>query len=220
MVINIVVKAFSRKKSGRSQEGFFIRPAAPWAAILALLLVSGCASWEPTYPDSRPAPPPNPWPVPTETTPQPDGSESQPDSSESTPPPGETGSEPSAPESRPPVPPPAPYGRKPATIALAQQANQQASEGELDSAAATLERALRIDRRDARLWQQLATVRIGQGRAKQAEALLKKSNALANGDTGLQSQNWRYIAQARESLGDRQGAGAALEKARDLRAGG
>ena len=57
----------------------------------------------------------------------------------------------------------------PAVVALLDQAEQQANAGELESAAASLERAIRINPRNAVLWYHLATVRLSQGESAQAE---------------------------------------------------
>src|SRR6266704_2919492 len=81
------------------------------------------------------------------------------------------------------------------------------------TAAASLERALRIEPRNPRLWQELARVRLKQGDYAQAESTAARSNSWAGGDGGLRAENWRLIAQAREARGDAEGARAALEAA-------
>ena len=104
----------------------------------------------------------------------------------------------------------------PAVIALLQQAEQQANDGDLESAAASLERAIRIDPRNAVLWHHLATVRLSQGEPMQAEQLASKSNSLAPGNYAQQSRNWLLIAQARRQLNNAAGAAAAERRAREL----
>ena len=209
-------------------------------ALCSLLLASGCASWPQDA--GREDPYPYPVPPPTDRAPAPPPQRLPPPSREPAPvyrepyPTRPRDPEPyPEPDTRPPVyeppvvaepepPKPEPKAkperkrpaRKPATIALAQKANQQLDAGQLDDAAATLERALRIDGRDAELWRDLGRVRIEQGRAKQAEGVLQKSNSLAVGDTQLQAENWRLIAQARRMVGDRAGEREALSKARQL----
>ena len=84
----------------------------------------------------------------------------------------------------------------PAVVALLQQAEQQANAGDLESAAASLERAIRIDPRNPVLWFHLATVRLSQGNPSQAEQLATKSNSLAPGNYVQQSRNWLLIAEA------------------------
>jgi len=104
----------------------------------------------------------------------------------------------------------------PAVIALLDHAEAQANAGELDAAAATLERAIRIDSRNPVLWHHLATVRLAEEEFVQAEQLAAKSNSLAAGNHALQARNWRLIADARRRRGDLAGAGAAEQRARTL----
>mgnify|MGYP001819774980 FL=1 len=104
----------------------------------------------------------------------------------------------------------------PAVVALLQQAERQANDGDLESAAASLERAIRIDPRNAVLWYHLATVRLSQGEPAQAEQLASKSNSLAPGNYAQQSRNWLLIAQARRQLNNVSGAAAAERRAREL----
>jgi len=104
----------------------------------------------------------------------------------------------------------------PAVVALLDQAEQQANAGELEPAAASLERAIRIDPRNPVLWYHLATVRLSQGESSQAEQLAVKSNSLAAGNHTQQARNWRLIAQARREQNDTNGAAAAERRAREL----
>src|SRR5256885_319985 len=80
-------------------------------------------------------------------------------------------------------------------------------------AAASLERALRIEPRNPRLWQELARVRLKQGDYAQAESTAARSNSWAGSDNALRAENWRLIAHAREARGDAEGARVALETA-------
>jgi predicted Zn-dependent protease len=104
----------------------------------------------------------------------------------------------------------------PAVVALLEHAEQQANAGDLESAAVTLERAIRIDSRNPILWHHLATVRLAEGEPQQAEQLAIKSNSLAAGNHALQARNWELIAQARRSRGDTSGARSADRQARAL----
>jgi len=92
-------------------------------------------------------------------------------------------------------------------------ARADASAGRLANAAASLERALRIEPRNPRLWQELARVRLQQGDYVQAENVAARSNSWAGSDSALRAENWRLIAQAREARGDSAGAKAALQAA-------
>lgn len=113
--------------------------------------------------------------------------------------------------------PVSPKAEPPAVVALLEHAEQQANAGDLEAAAVTLERAIRIDSRNPMLWHHLATVRLAEGEPAQAEQLAAKSNSLAAGNRALQALNWELIAQARRSQGDTAGARAAEQRARDTR---
>ncbi len=103
--------------------------------------------------------------------------------------------------------------QNPAVVALLGRAQDQSAGGELEQAGANLERALRIEPRNAWLWQELARVRLDQGLYRQAESLAAKSNGLAAQDRTLRAENWRIIGQARSAQGDFDGAQAAFERA-------
>ena len=111
---------------------------------------------------------------------------------------------------------PAPREQPAAVVALLDHAEQQANNGDLPAAAMTLERAIRIDSRNPVLWHHLASVRLAEGDAIQAEQLAKKSNALAAGNYALQARNWGLIAEARRTRGDASGAQSAERQKRAL----
>jgi len=111
-----------------------------------------------------------------------------------------------------PAPAPAPI-QSAAVASLMDGARADVAAGRLANAAASLERALRIEPRNARLWQELARVRLKQGEYAQAESVAARSNSWAGSDNRLRAENWRLIAQAREARGDAAGARAALEAA-------
>lgn len=69
--------------------------------------------------------------------------------------------------------------RQPGAVALQAQASRQQDAGDYDQAAATLERALRIDADDPELWLALAEIRLAQGDASQATDLARRSASLA-----------------------------------------
>ena len=125
------------------------------------------------------------------------------------------------PGTRPSVPapslPPVSRPQPPAVVALLDTAEHQANEGDLEAAAASLERAIRIDPRNPSLWYHLATVRLSQGDANSAEQLAVKSNSLSIGNNIQQARNWSLIARARRSQDDVAGAQAAESKAQLLR---
>ena len=121
-------------------------------------------------------------------------------------------------EARPlPVPEARPGPKENVAVAgLMDSARNDASAGKYPSAAASLERALRIEPRNPRLWQELARVRLKQGDYVQAENLAARSTGWAGSDNQLRADNWRIIAAAREARGDRAGAQTALQQADKL----
>ena len=84
-------------------------------------------------------------------------------------------------------------------------------------AGAALERALRVEPRNAGIWHDLAQIRLHQGQYQQAESLAGKSNNLASGNRTLQSRNWKVIASARKASGNAAGAEEAEAQAAQLR---
>lgn len=85
---------------------------------------------------------------------------------------------------------------------LLASANQQMRSGEMDGAANSLERALRIEPRNAFLWNRLAQVRFNQQDWQQAVQLAAKSNTLSGDNPSLRRQNWNLMASAYEAMGD------------------
>jgi len=112
-----------------------------------------------------------------------------------------------------PLPEPAARTENLAIAGLMDGARADAAAGRLANAAASLERALRIEPRNPRLWQELARVRLKQGDYAQAESTAARSNSWAGSDNALRAENWRLIAQAREARGNAEGARSALEAA-------
>lgn len=112
------------------------------------------------------------------------------------------------------APPPQQPALAPAAASLARQAEQQRQTRDYVGAAATLERALRIEPQEAYLWNRLARVRLEQGYQAQAGNLAERSNSLAKDEPGLKRDNWSIIAAARRAAGDTAGAAEAEQKAR------
>ena len=126
------------------------------------------------------------------------------------------------PEPGPPPPSPFPpsgpaHAETPAIATLMDSARADTSAGKLANAGASLERALRIEPRNPRLWQELSRVRLLQRDYVQAESCAQRSSSWAGSDALLVADNWRLIAQAREARGDSEGARAALDAAERLR---
>jgi tetratricopeptide (TPR) repeat protein len=173
----------------------------------------------------RAAPPPTPAPAPAPAAPsEPTVALAPPPSV--TPPEPEPEPEPIQPPARPPAQsgpppddlPPAEITREgnQAVAALLDSADKYVKSKQLDKAGAALERALRIEPRNAGIWHDLAQIRLHQGQYQQAESLASKSNNLAGDNRGLQSRNWKVIAVARKAAGNAPGAEEAEARASQL----
>lgn len=101
----------------------------------------------------------------------------------------------------------------PAVLALLSHAETQREAGELDRAAATVERALDVEPRNPFVYSRLAALRLIQGQPGQTEALASKSNSLGGDNPYLQARNWTLIARARRMRGDSLGADTAAARA-------
>lgn len=88
---------------------------------------------------------------------------------------------------------------------MSQSERAQAS-GELDSAIAYVERAIRLDARDADLWLRLAELQLAAGRPATAQQLANKAIAMAGADVTRQRRGWLLVADALEAQGDEAGA--------------
>ncbi|TCO82423.1 TPR repeat protein [Plasticicumulans lactativorans] len=115
------------------------------------------------------------------------------------------------PAARAPAPPPAEINRQgnPAVVALLDSAAGFVQSGDLDKAAAALERAQRIEPRNPSILYDLAQVRAHQGQYGQSEALAQKSIGLAGADNALKARNWKLIGAVRRAGGNASGADAA-----------
>lgn len=99
-------------------------------------------------------------------------------------------------------------------LALLTVARDQEGRGDLGSASASLERAMRIAPREPQVLYRLAQVRLAQDDAAQAEQLAQRGLAYAADRPTLQAGLWNLIAEAREKQGNREGAAEARERAR------
>lgn len=105
----------------------------------------------------------------------------------------------------------------PAVVALLAESDRRLGSGQPESAAASIERALRIAPAEPVLWYRLARIRYRQGRWSETETLARKSISLSAETDELVSANWFLIAAARERSGDTHGAWQAKERASDAR---
>jgi len=106
-----------------------------------------------------------------------------------------------------------PVQEKTAAGSLLASAHQSVQAGQFDRAEVTLERALRVEPRNARLWHEMAQVKYGQKDYGQAVQFCLKANSLAGRDTALIRQNWQLMSRAYAKMGDMDKAQEARMKA-------
>jgi Flp pilus assembly protein TadD len=70
--------------------------------------------------------------------------------------------------------------------------------GRYPQAAASIERALRIEPRQPALWLELGTIRLKEGNNAQAESMARKALSLANGDASIEARAGQLISRARQ----------------------
>jgi len=102
--------------------------------------------------------------------------------------------------------------KEPVITALLNDANRFSKQGQSEKAVATIERALRIEPKNALLWHHLAAIRMQQQQWQQAIVMARKSNTLAGSNQQLKSDNWALIAAAYDSLGNKEKANEARNK--------
>ena len=104
-----------------------------------------------------------------------------------------------------PQPPPGPPARQftlgPAASALVAQAHKQSGGGDYGQAAATVERALRIEADNPLLWIELGRVRLGENNGAQADAMARKALALGTGDPRVEASAWHLVADSLRARG-------------------
>ena len=166
------------------------------AGLLTTALAGGCATGYPP-----PAPPDTPAP------------EARPDAPPATPAPPPTAE---------PAPPARPASNTEApTLALLRQSRRAADGGDLAGAIAYVERAIRLNPRDATLWLALARLQLQAGQPARAEQLAQKAIALAgeNGDGQGDGRRaaWLLVADAKEAQGQAEAAARIRERWRTYR---
>lgn len=98
---------------------------------------------------------------------------------------------------------------------LMDTALSQREAGNLEGAANSLERAMRIEPRNAKLWSRLANIRFEQNLWQKSIQLANKSNTLTGSSRGLRRQNWYLIANSYNALGDSESAKKYRQKLRE-----
>ena len=172
-------------------------------SLVAATVVASCALTRPPPPFAKPAPG-SPAPA---GSPQPPAGTAAPGAAQATPVPPEH-----------PATPPRQFHLGAASTALVAQAHTQANGGDYGQAAATLERALRIEPDNPLLWIELGRVRLGENNPAQADALGRKALSLATGDAAAQASAWHLIADALRARGRNAEAADAERHAQGLAA--
>lgn len=96
--------------------------------------------------------------------------------------------------------------QSPAIGSLLMAANENSESGNLDSAASSIERAIRIEPRNATLYYKLAVLRLKQSKPGLAENLARKAALLSVNDNPLKKHSWLLVANARELQNNIEGA--------------
>ncbi|MBL8199551.1 MAG: tetratricopeptide repeat protein [Chromatiales bacterium] len=161
-------------------------PLPAWfAAVLVAMLASGCVPPDMGRPQPStraPVPstaPPAPPPTVAVIRPVPDIETTPPAPAEPLP----------APRTAPPV--------SSASQALLTQSRGHQAAGRYEQAAASIERALRIEPRQPVLWLELGDIRLKEGDFAQAESMGRKALSLATGDAALTARAEQLIATAK-----------------------
>lgn len=90
----------------------------------------------------------------------------------------------------------------PVVSKLMASARQQQQGGQWDTAASSLERALRIEPRNPTLWSRLAEIKFEQRDWQAAIQLAAKSNTLSGPNEQLRRRNWYLMANSHDALGN------------------
>jgi Flp pilus assembly protein TadD len=105
--------------------------------------------------------------------------------------------------------------QNPAVKELLKQADQAESAGDYDSAAVSIERALRIQPRDPELLQRMAEVQLHKKDYQQALNFASRSYDSGPRVGELCNRNWRTMSVAQSALGDNRSARMAEARAND-----
>jgi hypothetical protein len=168
------------------------------AVALILSTLAACAAPRRYEPPPQPTPTPAPGGTPTTTAPAP------------SPPPVDE-----------PTPLPPPVVREPtlgaASRALVSQAQTQVTSKNYTVAAASIERALRIEPDNPLLWIELGKVRQAEGNYSQAENMGRKAASMAVNAPRTQAAAWTLIAESLRARGKNSQAREAELKANQIR---
>ena len=90
------------------------------------------------------------------------------------------------------------FSDNPAVVALLDDTDLRISQGDLEAAAVSMERALRLEPKNPWLWHRLAVLKLEQGQWRQAVALAQKSNSLSAARPALRRANADLIKRAEQ----------------------
>jgi len=107
----------------------------------------------------------------------------------------------------------------PVLLSLLKQADVFIKRQQWDKASVVLERAQRINNRQAAVWSRLAWVSMQQGKAQQAIERARRANTYALHNKKLLAANWRLIAAAYGLLKQRDKAALAKQKSQQYAEG-
>lgn len=110
--------------------------------------------------------------------------------------------------------PPRESGVQRATLLLLDEAEQALQAGNALKAEEYLERAVRIEPRNPRVWHDLARSKFQQGRYPEAVQMARKSNSCLP-DRAMEQSNWLLMEQAHLAMGDTDKAANAHVRAFD-----
>lgn len=107
----------------------------------------------------------------------------------------------------------------PSMAALIQQADDKIKINAWPDALAILERALRINPKQAEAWTRMAVVYLGMSQPERALSMAQKSNSLAAKNNSLKAYNWTLISRAYRQMSQPEQAREAESKSRYFQQG-
>lgn len=105
----------------------------------------------------------------------------------------------------------------PAVLALLTKAQQSQNDGDISSATAHVERALRIDPHSSSAYYYIASLKLQQGKVHEALQFAQKALHFEPASSSLLVDVWELVAVCKDALGDPNGARKARGKAQALR---
>lgn len=107
----------------------------------------------------------------------------------------------------------------PAIQRLILQADQAIANDDWLNAISTLERALRINPKQAETWSRLSVANYGKQQYQQAIQMARRSNSHITNNNELKAYNWLMMSRAYEQLGEMEQARQAADTSQQLQQG-